>query len=202
MPRIPTIPPPKMLFLGTHRDMVPDARSCLECWSMPAQEAEEDPFASVQGAVDLLRRESRGLHLHHECCQIQMTKTESVHRPFVMCLSKSEGSKPVHVPLRWQALYQKLLEVMVGLGKKVLPREQCRQVAESMKIDDESCEEALNFFHGLNMLFYFPAILPNLVFIEPQMLLDKLSEVVDECLLHHDKGKKQEPMGWGDAEVS
>ena len=38
-----------------------------------------------------------------------------------------------------------LLEVSNGLGKKVLPRELCQQVAESMEIDDESCGEALNF---------------------------------------------------------
>ena len=96
------------------------------------------------------------------------------------------------VPLRWHSLYHRLLEVMNGLGKKVLPREQCRQVAESMLIDDESCEEALNFFNGLNMLFYFPAILPDLVFIDPQMLLDKLSEVVDECNCI-DRGKSRSP---------
>ena len=109
------------------------------------------------------------------------------------CLSKSEGREPVKVPLRWHSLYHRLLEVMNGLGKKFLPREQCRQVAESMQIDDESCEEALNFFNGLNMLFYFPAILPDLVFIDPQMLLDKLSEVVDECYCMR-QGEKQEPM--------
>ena len=37
-----------------------------------------------------------------------------------------------------------------------------------------------NFFDGLNMLFYFPNILPQLVFMEPQMLLDKVSELVEE----------------------
>ena len=97
------------------------------------------------------------------------------------CLSKErEGRKGVKVPLRWYALYQKLLQVVVGLGKKVLPREQCGLVAESMEIDEGSCEEALQFFNRLNMLFYFPDILPNLVFMDPQMLLDKVTELVEE----------------------
>ena len=97
------------------------------------------------------------------------------------CLSKErEGRKGVKVPLRWYALYQKLLQVVVGLGKKVLPREQCGLVAESMEIDEQSCEEALQFFNRLNMLFYFPDILPNLVFMDPQMLLDKVTELVEE----------------------
>ena len=76
------------------------------------------------------------------------------------------------MPLRWYALYQK--------GKKVLPREQCGLVAESMEIDEGSCEEALQFFNHLNMLFYFPDILPNLVFMEPQLLLDKVTELVED----------------------
>ena len=50
-----------------------------------------------------------------------------------------------------------------------------------------------NFFNGLNVLFYFPTILPNLVFIEPQMLLDKVSELVDETY-NMRQGDKLQPM--------
>ena len=49
-----------------------------------------------------------------------------------------------------------------------------------MEIEDESCEECLVFLDGLNVLFYFPDILPHLVFLDPQMLLDKVSELVEE----------------------
>ena len=62
----------------------------------------------------------------------------------------------------------------------MLTREQCRRAAESLSIDDDSCEEALIFFNGLNMLFYFPGILPHLVFLEPQVVLDKVTELVEE----------------------
>ena len=60
-------------------------------------------------------------------------------------------------------------------------------------MDEGSCEEALNFFNGLNVLFYFPTILPNMVFIEPQMLLDKVSELVDETY-NMRQGDKLQPM--------
>ena len=91
-----------------------------------------------------------------------------------MCSGVGKAGREVKVPLRWHALFQKLLEVSNGLGKNILSREMCLQVAESMEIDIESCGEALN------MLFYFPSILPNLIFMEPQMLLDKVSELVEE----------------------
>ena len=58
--------------------------------------------------------------------------------------------------LQWYTLYCKLVEVSEGLGKKVPSREQYGKVAQSIKIDEGSCEEALSFFNSLNMLFYFP----------------------------------------------
>ena len=187
----PDIPPAKMLFLATHPDMV--------------------PYEKLPGVLESLQERMRKILLPQFKEQIIFCNEKAEDFIFTMnaakpededrkcgkaireCLSKSEGKEPVKVPMRWHALYQKLLEVMNGLGKKVLSRKQCQQVAESMQIDDESCEEALNFFNGLNTLFYYPAILPNLVFVDPQMLLDKLSEVVVECYCMR-QGNKMEPM--------
>ena len=175
----PDIPPAKMMFLATHRDMV----------------AEEQ----LPGVQDTLHKRLREILLPQFREQLIYCDTKKDDFIFTLNAAKPEkedrecaerirkclsevggGEREVKVPLRWHALYHKLLEVANGLGKKVLPRELCQRVAESMEIDDESCREALNFFDGLNMLFYFPNILPQLVFMEPQMLLDKVSELVEE----------------------
>ena len=175
----PDIPPAKMMFLATHRDKV----------------AEEQ----LPGVLDTLHKRLREILLPQFREQLIYCDTKKDDFIFTLnaakpekedrecaesirkCLSKvGGGEREVKVPLRWYALYHKLLEVANGLGKKVLPRELCQRVAESMEIDDESCGEALIFFYGLNMLFYFPNILPQLVFMEPQMLLDKVSELVEE----------------------
>ena len=186
------VPPPRMLFLATHRDMV----------------VEE----SLPGVLDSLHKRLKEILLPHFKEQIvfcdenmedfiftiNAKKPEPKDRECAeavrRCLSgKKEGSKTVKVPLRWYALHQKLKEIVAGLGKTVLTREQCQRGAESLGIDDESCEEALNFFNGLNMLFYFPAILPHLVFLEPQVVLDKVTELV-EASYRMSQGKKgQQP---------
>ncbi|CAI8008933.1 hypothetical protein GBAR_LOCUS6075, partial [Geodia barretti] len=49
----PDIPPAKMMFLATHRDMVADEQ-LPESWTLCTR-AEGDPLASVQGAAHLLR---------------------------------------------------------------------------------------------------------------------------------------------------
>ena len=183
----PDIPPAKMLFLGTHRDKVPDKQ--------------------LPGVLDTLNKKLREILLpqfrdHLIYCDTQKkdfiftlnaAKPEKEDRECAdcirECLSEVGEETEVKVPLRWYALYWKLLEVANNLGKKVLPRELCQQVAESMEVDDKSCGAALNFFDRLNMLFYFPNILPQLVFMEPQMLLEKVSELVDETY-HMRQGKK------------
>ena len=172
----PDIPPAKMLFLATHRDKVPEKQ--------------------LPGVLDTLHKRLREILLPQFKEQLIYCNTQ---KDFVFTLNAAkpekedkecadsvreclnevgEGGKKV--PLRWYALYRKLLEVATGLGKKVLPRELCQQVAESMEVNDTSCGAALKFFDHLNMLFYFPKILPQLVFMEPQMLLDKVSELVEE----------------------
>ena len=175
----PNMPPSKLLFLATHRDKVADEK--------------------LPGVLDALHKKLREILLPQFKDQLiychekgkdfiftlntarPMKKDKECAAAIRECLNREdEGRKVVKAPLRWYTLYQKLVEVVVGLGKKVLSRDQCRQVAESMEIEDESCEECLVFFDGLNALFYFPDILPHLVFLEPQMLLDKVSELVEE----------------------
>ena len=179
---------PKMLFLATHRDMVADESlpGVLESLHKRLKEIllpqfkEQLIFCDKKGEdfIFTLNAE-KPVKEDKECA-------EAIRR----CLSEEEGMV-VKVPLRWHALYQKLLQVAEGLGKKVLSREQCRSVAESMDIDDESCEEALNFFKGLNMLFYFPDIVEHLVFMEPQILLDKVTELVEESYRMRQEKKNQ-----------
>ena len=120
------VPPPRMLFLATHRDMV----------------VEE----SLPGVLDSLHKRLREILLPH--FQEQVVFCDENMEDFIFtinakkpepkdrkcaeavrrCLSgKKEGSKTVKVPLRWHALHQKLKEIVAGLGKKVLTREQCRR---------------------------------------------------------------------------
>ena len=181
---------PRMLFLATHRDMVADESlpGVLDSLHKRLKEIllpqfkEQLIFCDKKGEdfIFTLNAE-KPVKEDKECA-------EAIQR----CLSEEEGMV-VKVPLRWYALYQKLLQVAEGLGKKVLSREQCRSVAESMDIDDESCEEALNFFNGLNMLFYFPDILEHLVFVDPQILLDKVTELVEESYRMR-QDKKNQPL--------
>ena len=189
----PDIPPPNLLFLATHPDLV--------------------AVDKLPGVLDTLHKKLREILLPKFKDQIIYCNKEGDDFIFTLnaakpakkdkecaeairwCLSGDREGKRVvvKVPLRWHALYYKLVEVSEGLGKKVLSREQCGRVAELIRIDEGSCEEALNFFNRLNMLFYFPHVLADLVFIDPQIVLDKVTELVEESY-RMSQGKKDQPL--------
>ena len=58
--------------------------------------------------------------------------------------------------MRWHALEEKLQSLCEGLGRKVMSREECWQVAESLGLDEASFDAALDFFHSMSLMFYFP----------------------------------------------
>ena len=89
--------------------------------------------------------------------------------------------KPKQIPLRWNALELALQERMLELGRGVLTKAECFAVAQRFHFKEESFEEALEYLHNLNILFYYKDVLPEVVFCDPMVLLAKITELVEHC---------------------
>lgn len=83
------------------------------------------------------------------------------------------------IPLQWYCLELKLAEIAQVLGRQVLTKVECWVVAQRLHFNEDSFEAALEYLSYLNIIFYFPAFLPNVVFCDPQLLLDKVTELVE-----------------------
>ena len=92
-----------------------------------------------------------------------------------------EGShvKPKQIPLRWHALELALQRLMLELGRGVLSKAEGLAVARRFHFSEESFEEALKYLDNLNILFHYKGVLPNVIFCDPQVLLDKVTELVE-----------------------
>ena len=88
--------------------------------------------------------------------------------------------KPRPIPLRWHALELALHKLMRKLKRGVLSKAECFEVARRYHFDNESFEEALRYLHKLNILFYYEDVLPDVIFCDPQVLLDKITELVED----------------------
>ena len=87
--------------------------------------------------------------------------------------------KPAEIPSRWFALEILLEEMTQALKRGVLSKDDVIAAAvEKLHFEEDAVDAALEYLDQLSVLSYYPQILPNIVFADPQVLLDKLSELV------------------------
>ena len=94
------------------------------------------------------------------------------------CAVEKSPARKVKVPIWWYVLELLLQELAKELGRGVLSRAECLQMARLLNIREESFDAALVYFDELNVIKYSPKVLPNVVFVDSQIPLDKVSELV------------------------
>ena len=88
----------------------------------------------------------------------------------------------VQVPIRWYA-FELLLRKLAKRGCGVLSLQKCKAVGRALKLNvhDGEVESALQFFHILNTLLYYPdSSVTDLVFVFPESLI----KIIDELMIH------------------
>ena len=88
--------------------------------------------------------------------------------------------QPVDVPLRYYALEIVLEEYSQKVGRGVLSIDECLEAASELQFERHTLEAALVFLDELSAVFYFPEILEGVLFTNPQVLLDKVTELVEK----------------------
>ena len=89
------------------------------------------------------------------------------------CMGKKE-----EIPLPWFILEQLLQQLAKEMKVTVLSKEECYMAARTLHMSDDMCEAAMKYLHKLNIIFYRPDIIENVVFCSAQVVLDKLTEIV------------------------
>ena len=84
---------------------------------------------------------------------------------------------PQKIPLRWLVFHQEIQALSKKKNVVVLSLQECSQVAIRLHMVDDT-KTALQFFSDLSVILYYPSILPNVVFTNPQCILDIISEIV------------------------
>ena len=60
----------------------------------------------------------------------------------------------------------------------MISRLECLGIAAVLNIDPKALGAALEYFDDLNIFLYYPSVLPDIVFSNPQVILDKVTELV------------------------
>ena len=85
---------------------------------------------------------------------------------------------PVKVPISWYLLELALRRLAALLSRRVLSRKECLVIARQLDISEKEFNAALTYFDELNLCLHYPLVLQDVVFSDPQVLLDKASELV------------------------
>ena len=166
--------PPKILILGTHADL---EHTCTETRLEKNRRLLEILLPTVPNEIIYNGQDKKQVIFPlnaQDPGEAEYRIAEQI-RELIM----KEGSPEVHkIPLSWYVLEQALRELAQKLGRGVLRKEECFIIASSLHFTEETFLAALQYLDDLNVLFYYPDILPEVVFTDPQIVLDKASELV------------------------
>ena len=96
-------------------------------------------------------------------------------------LKELQKIPPVRIPHRYFALEMALQRL--AKKKPILSIEECFQEARKFHFTRESFSAALTYLKGIKLIMHFEEVLPEVVFIDAQVLLNKITELVEHSLL-------------------
>ena len=82
---------------------------------------------------------------------------------------------PYKIPIGWFLLEQDIIKATKG---DMTSRVECFGIAAVLNTDAKALRGALEYFDDLNIFLYYPSVLPDIVFSNPQVILDKVTELV------------------------
>ena len=92
----------------------------------------------------------------------------------IVCNSYIEAN----IPARWYLFQLDLEEFQNTEGTMIVSKKECMRIGGNLMMDRMDVEAALMYYHDLTVFLYFPKTLPNVVFLHPQPIFNKLSELI------------------------
>ena len=177
---------PELFFIGTHRDHQRSCKETLE--SKNAQLLEMlRPHETVNKHLSYYRLSKPEQLIYPVNAKKPKHKDREVAREFREDVMKKCKKVKIRIPLRWFILEQQLQHVAQEHNSAVLSLEDCLKVASDLEMDRPRLLAAIDYLDRLNLFKYLPKVLPNVVFTTSQVLLDKVSDLVE--LSHCLRGK-------------
>ena len=179
---------PKIIIVGTHRDVLEEkVKEASKFQALASVETLQDKNKAL---LEILEPDfSDQLVRHHNDQLIFPLNTlnpgeeDQAIATLIRKAVENSTAKETQVPNWWYIFELLLQELARHLGRKVLSKAECLEVANMLGFDERALEAALSFFDQLNVIKYSPKVLPHVVFTDSQVPLDKVSELVREAYL-------------------
>ena len=169
----------KVAFIGTHKDLEAD---CTEETRAQKEKKIESMIPSslrphVLRCGEQMEKFIFALNAKHPD-DVDKGTLEELRRQLV----DNSQAEWKEIPTSYYAIDLALQMLAEKLKRRVLTIAECKQEAEKLHMDEKATMAALRYLHGLNILFYYDNenALPGVVFVNGQVLLDKITELVEK----------------------
>ena len=166
----------RVFVVGTHRDL---EHECSESMAKKNQTLLES-FRPILGERIVVFQPGDPDQLMFPVdCKTPKSEDKATAQAFRESVTNLCFGDKVKIPLPWFVLEQVLRQLAEKMHTRVLSIEECYEVARrKLHIPPNVCQAALNYLGRLNIVFYRPDILPQVVFCDSQVILDKITELV------------------------
>jgi hypothetical protein len=177
---------PELFFIGTHRDHEKSCKESLESKNAQLLEMLRS-HETMNKHLSYYRVSKPEQLLYPVNAKKPKQKDHEVAREFSEDVMKKCKKVKIKIPLRWFILEQQLQNVAQERNSAVLSLEDCQKIASVLEMDRPRLLAAIDYLDRLNLFKYLPEVLPDVVFTTSQVLLDKISDLVE--LSHSLRGK-------------
>ena len=171
---------PKIAFIGTHKDLE------HECKDENRKEKERKLLSiippNMKDHVLFCDEESQSLifAINAKCPGDDDQAVLADLR--YLLLRELQKLQRVRIPHRYFALEMAFQRLVKYQKKAILSKEECFKEAAKFHFTRESFEDALQYLRAHKLIMHYSEVLPEVVFINSQVILDKITELVEHSL--------------------
>ena len=170
----------KLVCIGTHKDHQSKCKETLSDKNKTLLNfAQKDCIKKLTMFFNLGKRDVI-FPVDSKHCDSDSEELAKKIRGCIYKASQELNKFEILVPFWWFILEIIVEKVLNDEKRKVLSKTECVEIAKMLhNFHEDALCEALKFFHEHHIFHYYPAILPNVVFCDTQVLLDKVTELVE-----------------------
>ena len=172
---------PKIAFIGTHKDLE------HECKDENRAEKERKLLSiippNMRDHVLFCDAKSQSLifAINAKCPGDDDQAVLADLRYLMLC--ELQKLPRVRIPHRYFALEMAFQRLAKYQTKAILSKEECFKEATKFHFTRESFEDALQYLVAHKLIMHYSEVLPEVVFINSQVILDKITELVEHSLI-------------------
>ena len=164
---------PKSMVIGTFKDKLQASGESLE-----AKNSKLAGMIQVFNKYLIKRSENEVIYAVNNTGSGPGVPRDPMAEELLQVVESCGQSIRVKYPLSYY-----LLEVELRRAGRIVTRAECWEIAEQLMFESkDAMDAALQFFHAVSLMFYFPAVAKDVVFVDPMSLMDWLTSIFEKSV--------------------